>query len=41
MHDLLLTEVLATNPVASGYTLTNMMAQEKAKLLLKSANDYF
>ena len=41
MHDQLLTEVLATNPVASGYTLTNMMAQEKAKLLLKSANDYF
>ena len=41
LHDQLLEEVLAANPIARGYTLTNMMAQEKAKLLIESADDYF
>ena len=41
LHDQLLNEIVAANPVTSGYTLTNMLAQEKAKLLLESADDYF
>jgi TRAP transporter T-component len=41
MHDRLLEQVLATDPVAPGYTLTNVMAQRQARELLESADDYF
>ena len=41
LHDELLNEVLASDPIVSGYTLTNVMAQEDAVKLLASADDYF
>jgi hypothetical protein len=41
LHDELLNEVLASDPNVSGYTLTNVMAQEDAVKLLASADDYF
>lgn len=41
LHDELLTEVLAADPIVSGFTLTNVMAQEDAVKLLASADDYF
>lgn len=41
LHDRLLTEVLAADPVAPGFTLTNTLAQRDAKALLQSADDYF
>jgi ribosomal protein S7 len=41
LHDRLLNEVLAADPVQRGYTLFNTLAQEKAKNLLASADDYF
>lgn len=41
LHDELLDEVLAADPVVSGYTLTNVMAQRDAATLLASADDYF
>jgi hypothetical protein len=41
LHDELLDEVLAADPVVSGYTLTNVMAQRDASTLLASADDYF
>ena len=41
MHDRLLEQVLATDPVAPGYTLTNVMAQRRARELLATADDYF
>jgi hypothetical protein len=41
LHDQLLREVLATNPVHDGYTLFNTLAQEEAQDLLLSADDYF
>jgi len=41
LHDRLLNEIVAADPVTSGYTLNNMLAQEKAKSLLESADDYF
>ncbi len=41
LHDLLLKEVLASDPVASGYTLSNTIAQEEAKRLLATSNEYF
>ena len=41
LHDKLLGEVLAADPVVSGYTLTNVMAQRDATALLASADDYF
>ncbi len=41
LHDLLLKEVLASNPVASGYTLSNTIAQEEAGRLLATSNEYF
>ncbi len=40
-HDRLLHEVLAADPHAPGWTLKNCLAQEKARALLKSADDYF
>ena len=41
LHDQLLNEVLATETVAPGFTMSNTMAKEEAKRLLASADDYF
>lgn len=41
LHDRLLEEVLAADPEAPGYTLTNVLAQRDAVELLSSADDYF
>ena len=41
LHDRLLQEVLAAEVQAPGLTLTNTVAQERAQLLLDSADDYF
>jgi hypothetical protein len=41
LHDRLLTEVLAADPVAAGYTLMNTHARQQAKVLLDAADDYF
>jgi hypothetical protein len=41
LHDRLCHEVLEADPVASGLTLTNTMAQEEARALLGSSEDYF
>lgn len=41
LHDRLLTEVLAADPVEPGFTLTNTLAQRDARELLASADDYF
>jgi hypothetical protein len=41
LHDRLLNEVLAADPYADGFTLTNVMAQEQAGALLAEADDYF
>jgi len=41
MHDRLLNEVLAEDPVQKGYTLFNTLAQDEALQLLESADDYF
>jgi hypothetical protein len=41
LHDRLLNEVLEADPVQPGYTLFNTLAQQVAKELLASADDYF
>lgn len=41
LHDRLLEEVLAADPAAGELTLSNMLAQERARELLVSADDYF
>ena len=41
LHDRLLQEVLAADPVQPGLTLSNVLAQRQAKELLESAADYF
>ena len=41
LHDRLLNEVLAADPVAPRLTLINMLAKRKAKALLESGKDYF
>ena len=41
LHDKLLAEVLAADPVAEGLTLMNALAKEQASELLDSADDYF
>lgn len=41
LHDRLLNEVLAADPVHSGLTLFNTLAQYEARELLDSADDYF
>jgi hypothetical protein len=41
LHDRLLNEVLAADPKQSGYTLTNTLAQDRARKLLESGKDYF
>lgn len=41
LHDRLLQEVLAADPYADGYTLTNVMARDEAARLLAESSDYF
>jgi len=41
LHDRLLNEVLAADPVHEGFTLFNTLAQKEAQELLDSADDYF
>jgi TRAP transporter T-component len=41
LHDRLLNEVVSADPDAPGLTLTNVLAQRDAVLLLESADDYF
>lgn len=41
LHDRLLNEVLSADPVQDGYTLFNTLAQDDARILLESADDYF
>ena len=41
LHDKLLTQVLDSDPRIPHFTLTNMLAQKKAKELLTSGKDYF
>ena len=41
LHDRLLEEVLAADPAEPGFTLTNVLAQERAKSLVASGKDYF
>lgn len=41
LHDTLLKEVLAADPTVGASTLLNVMAQDEAKRLLESADEYF
>ena len=41
LHDRLLGEVLAADPEAPGLTLSNVLAQEQARVLLDTSADYF
>ncbi len=41
LHDKLLNEVLAADPKTTGFTLTNVLAQDRARKLLESGKDYF
>lgn len=41
LHDKLLNDVLSADPMAPGFTLTNTLAQDRAKKLLESGKDYF
>ncbi|MDX1480750.1 MAG: TRAP transporter TatT component family protein [Woeseiaceae bacterium] len=41
LHDRLLNEVMAADPLVDGYTLTNVLAQRDAVELLATADDYF
>jgi hypothetical protein len=41
LHDRLCREVIDADPVAPGLTLINTVAQEEAKKLLDSSEDYF
>jgi hypothetical protein len=41
LYDALLNQVLAADPVVEGNTLTNVLAQQRAKLLLAESDDYF
>jgi hypothetical protein len=41
LHDRLLKEVMAADPEKPGFTLTNVLAQRDAAVLLASADDYF
>jgi hypothetical protein len=41
LHDKLLTEVIAADAVAPGFTLMNVLAQERARKLLESGKEYF
>lgn len=41
LHDGLLNQVLAADPVAEDLTLSNVLAQDRAKQLIESGKDYF
>jgi len=41
LHDQLLNEVLDADPNSKGYVLMNTLAQQEARELLDSADDYF
>ena len=41
LHDRLLEDAIAADPHAPGLTLINVLAQQQAKVLLESGNDYF
>ena len=41
LHDRLLTTVINSDPVVNGLTLTNVLAQRNAKILLADSDDYF
>jgi len=41
LHDRLLEEVIAADPVVPGLTLINTVAQQRAKILLESSDAYF
>ena len=41
LHDQLLKEVLATSSKRKGYTLMNTLAQQQARELLATSDDYF
>ena len=41
LHDQLLKEVLAADPVSEGMTLTNTVAQQRARVLLADSDEYF
>ncbi|MFT5897326.1 MAG: hypothetical protein ACI8VW_004213 [bacterium] len=41
LYEQLLNEVLSADPVKEGLTLTNVLAQQRAKVLLSEADDYF
>lgn len=41
LHDRLLTDVIEASPYADGLTLSNVLAQEEAAVLLAEADDYF
>jgi hypothetical protein len=41
LHDRLCREVLAASPEAPGLTLSNTLAQDRARRLLDSSDDYF
>jgi hypothetical protein len=41
LHDRLLEEVMAADPMVPGLTLMNVMAQQQAAQLLDSADEYF
>lgn len=41
LHERLLNEVLGASPKFPGYTLLNLVAQQQARELLESADDYF
>jgi len=41
LHDQLLQEVIAADPVVEGMTLTNTVAQQQAEVLLADSDDYF
>ena len=41
LHDKLLNQVIKTDPHIANFTLTNVLAQNKAKALLTSGKDYF
>ena len=41
LHDRLLNDVIAADPRSPGFTLTNTLAQDRARKLLASGKDYF
>lgn len=41
LHDRLLAEVLEADPVEPGFTLMNVLAQQRAQALVESGKDYF